>query len=398
MKYNDLYRDKVISIKNGFPCGEWNDNGNGILHLRPFNITNTGCIDLSLRKFVDIDRKLDSYQLEERDVLFNNTNSEELVGKTAIWKNAQKAVLSNHMTIIRIEKKDQVSPEFIAFHLLFHWFKGYFQLVCRRHVNQASVSVERIKDLPFPNVSIKEQRRIAAILTVVQRAIEQQERLIALTDELKKALMQKLFTEGTRGEQHKMTEIGPVPESWTVDRLDKICLLQRGFDITKKEQQNGNIPVVSSGGIKSYHNVVKVKGPGVVIGRKGTLGTVHYIESDYWPHDTTLWVKDFKGNNPRFIAYLLEIQKFDRYDSGVANPTLNRNTIHVEIVACPRINEQIEIANNLSSIDKKLWNHTVIKNQIQALFHTLLHLLMTAQIRVNEVDLSELKAIGIEVD
>ena len=78
-------------------------------------------------------------------------------------------------------------------------------------------------------------------------------------------LVHKLVTEGTDGEPLKQTEIGPVPESWTVGRLDSFCVLQRGFDITKDEQSDGHVPVVSSGGIKSYHNVARVQGPGVVV-------------------------------------------------------------------------------------------------------------------------------------
>jgi hypothetical protein len=79
-----------------------------------------------------------------------------------------------------------------------------------------------------------------------------------------------------------------------------------------------------------YEDVTKVKRPGVVIGRKGTLGTVHYINSDFWAHDTTLWVKDFKGNHPRFIYYLLKVMHLENYDVGASNPTLNRNHIQLE--------------------------------------------------------------------
>ncbi|EMK3566187.1 restriction endonuclease subunit S, partial [Salmonella enterica subsp. enterica serovar Meleagridis] len=86
-------------------------------------------------------------------------------------------------------------------------------------------------------------------------------------------------------------------------KIGEQVILQRGFDITKKDQVEGNIPVVSSGGISSYHNEAKISGPGVVLGRKGSLGTVFYIDGPYWPHDTTLWVKDFKNNNPIFVYY-----------------------------------------------------------------------------------------------
>lgn len=76
-------------------------------------------------------------------------------------------------------------------------------------------------------------------------------------------------------------------------KLGDVVTFQRGFDITKLEQTPGDVPIVSSSGISSFHNKVKVKAPGVIIGRKGTLGTVHFLDRDYWPHDTTLWVKDF---------------------------------------------------------------------------------------------------------
>ena len=168
-----------------------------------------------------------------------------------------------------------------------------------RAINKSQLAELPINEagIPFP-----EQKKIAHILSTVQRAIEAQERIIQTTTELKKTLMRKLFTEGLRNEPQKQTEIGLVPESWEVKRFDSFSVLQRGFDITKKQQRPGDYPVVSSGGASSYHDVAKVKGPGVVIGRKGSLGTVHYIPDDYWPHDTTLWVKDFKGNNPQFVA------------------------------------------------------------------------------------------------
>ena len=75
---------------------------------------------------------------------------------------------------------------------------------------------------------------------------------------------------------------------WKQCQLGDVLTLQRGFDITKKEQKQGYVPVISSSGINSFHDTAKVNGPGVIIGRKGSLGTVFYIEEDYWPHDTTL--------------------------------------------------------------------------------------------------------------
>lgn len=98
---------------------------------------------------------------------------------------------------------------------------------------------------------------------------------------------------------------------------DCITTLQRGFDITKAEQQAGNVPIISSSGITSYHNKSKAQGTGVVTGRKGTLGKVFFSKGRYWPNDTTLWIKDFKGNCPKFVFYFLGLMRLESYDVGM---------------------------------------------------------------------------------
>jgi type I restriction enzyme, S subunit len=90
-------------------------------------------------------------------------------------------------------------------------------------------------------------------------------------------------------------------QSWSTLPLGEVATLQRGFDITKAEQEDGPYPVFTSSGPTSMHAQFKVAGPGVIIGRKGTLGTVFIAPSNYWPHDTTLWVRDFHGNDPKFV-------------------------------------------------------------------------------------------------
>jgi type I restriction enzyme S subunit len=138
---------------------------------------------------------------------------------------------------------------------------------------------------------------------------------------------------------------------WKNATLKDLVVFQRGFDITKAEQSEGNIPVISSSGITSYHTKSMANGPGVIIGRKGTLGTVFYSESDYWPHDTTLWSKNLKNNNPRFVYYFIKTLKLENYNVGNANPTLNRNHIHSLKIRIPQNGEQEKIADILSAYD-----------------------------------------------
>lgn len=139
--------------------------------------------------------------------------------------------------------------------------------------------------------------------------------------------------------------------------LGNLLTFQRGYDITKAEQTEGEVPIVSSSGVSSFHNEAKAVAPGVVIGRKGTLGTVHYLDRAYWPHDTTLWVKDFKGSNPRFLSYFLATLRLENFDTGASNPTLNRNHLHKIKVIAPAPKEQKKIAAVLAAYDDLIDNN-----------------------------------------
>jgi type I restriction enzyme S subunit len=146
-------------------------------------------------------------------------------------------------------------------------------------------------------------------------------------------------------------------DHWKPAVLKDLVFFQRGFDIIKAHQKDGDIPVISSSGISSWHNEAMAKGPGVVIGRKGTLGTVHYSEGDYWPHDTTLWSKSLNGNSPRFVYYALRFLGLERFNVGGANPTLNRNHIHGLPIHLADRPTQDEIASILSAYDDLIENN-----------------------------------------
>jgi type I restriction enzyme, S subunit len=138
---------------------------------------------------------------------------------------------------------------------------------------------------------------------------------------------------------------------WRKGQLQDLVFFQRGFDITRAQQRPGPYPVISSSGVTSFHDEFKVNGPGIVIGRKGTLGSIHFSENDYWPHDTTLWSKELKGNNARFVYYYLYTVNFKRFDVGNSNPTLNRNHIHDLPALIPPLNVQDRITDLLSTYD-----------------------------------------------
>ncbi len=141
---------------------------------------------------------------------------------------------------------------------------------------------------------------------------------------------------------------------WKECKLGDVITLQRGYDLPKNKMKDGNIPVAGSNGIIGYHDKSTTKSPGVTIGRSGNLGNAYLYKIDYWAHNTTLYVKDFKGNNEIFIYYFLKNFDFGQFNVGSAVPTLNRNHIHPLQVAIPPLPEQRAIASVLSSLDDKI--------------------------------------------
>lgn len=143
---------------------------------------------------------------------------------------------------------------------------------------------------------------------------------------------------------------------WRDVTLGDVCELKRGYDLPRSSRRVGTVPVISSSGPTGFHDEAKVRAPGVVTGRYGTLGEVFYIMEDFWPLNTALYVRDFKGNNPRYIAGLLQSMDLARYDGAAAVPGLNRNQLHTLPVRVPSGDTQHKIAWFLTAIDSLIEN------------------------------------------
>ncbi|WP_087067953.1 restriction endonuclease subunit S [Cyanobium sp. NIES-981] len=133
-------------------------------------------------------------------------------------------------------------------------------------------------------------------------------------------------------------------EGWQFKRLVDVATLQRGFDLPTHERLGGDVPLVTSSGISDMVDSSAVIGPGVATGRSGSIGKVFFLDQDFWPLNTVLYVKDFHGNDQRFIFYLLQNLDLSRFATGTGVPTLNRNFVHDEVVCVPPLPEQQRIA------------------------------------------------------
>ena len=136
--------------------------------------------------------------------------------------------------------------------------------------------------------------------------------------------------------------------------LGEVVTLKRGYDLPAVSRRPGDVPVVSSKGVIDRHERARVEGPGVVIGRTGTLGRVIFLEEAFWPLNTTLYVRDFLGNDPRFVSYLLESLDYESLNDKAAIPGVSRQMLHRQRVPCPPLRDQRRIAATLGLLDSKL--------------------------------------------
>lgn len=278
--------------------------------------------------------------------------------------------------------------------------------------------------LHFPPLA--EQRKIAAVLGLVQRANERQGRLIALTTELKKVLLHKLFTEGLRGEPQKQTEIGPVPKSWEVVPLRDCCTVQTGIAKGRKveEKEALTLPYLRVANVQSGYLdlsemktlTIRIKEKDRYLLQKGDIvlteggdfdklgrGFIWKGDIENCIHQNHIFAVRVNRSRllPQFFAYLSQSPYGKAYFLSVAHKTTNLACINTTKlkgfpVLIPIIKEQEKIVEMLESVDGKLARHVRKKRILEDLFRTLLHQLMTAQIRVHDLDLSEMEKMSID--
>jgi type I restriction enzyme S subunit len=287
-------------------------------------------------------------------------------------------------------------------------------------VSYPAIRDSDVKAIRVPYPPVHEQRQIAAVLSAVQRAIERQEQLIALTTELKKALMYKLFTEGTRGERVRQTEIGPIPVTWMESRLGTIARFSSGGTPSREVSEywaGGTIPWVKTTEIK-YCTIAETEeritqagldnssakifsagtllvamyGQGVTRGRVGILGiaaATNQACAAIMPHSE-------EEVSTGFLYYFLEFhyENLRQRGHGANQTNLSMTLLKLFPVYYPEYGEQQAIVGVLRALDEKRAVHERERIAFTALFRTLLHQLMIAQIRVHDLDLSALEEAG----
>ena len=243
---------------------------------------------------------------------------------------------------------------------LFWWLSANYQNIRNMAGGDLrdGLNLELLGDIDCPLVPEGEGLIIARVLdqetAKIDALIEEQRQLIELLKEKRQAVISHAVTKGLNPDapmkDSRFIELGKVPKHWKITPLGYFSRLHRGHDLTADQQEEGPYPVVTSGGITGSHSTYIAKGPGVVTGRYGSTGKLFYIEKNYWPHNTSLYVSDFFANDPRFVWYALQAINFESHSAKSAVPGIDRNDLHVLPVAVPPREEQATIVRQLDSL------------------------------------------------
>lgn len=359
--------------------------------------------DLEFMRASATQAEISRFGLQVGDVIMTKDSEtpDDIGVSTVVDYAAQDLVCGYHLGLIR-PKKDEVDPTFLSKQLGHHRIASYLGRQANG-LTRYGLPLGAVINAPIWLPDLKEQKAIGSLLRLIDEAIARTEAVIVKLKQVRAGLLHDLLTRGldehgqlrdpiAHPEQFKDSPIGKIPSGWRVSILGAELPLQRGFDITVAEQRQGEVPVVSSSGITSYHNEAMVSGPGVVTGRKGKLGDVYYIDRPFWPHDTTLWVTDFRGNSEKFAALLLNQMRLERFDAATSVPTLNRNFVHPLPVALPSRTEQERLVAVVEAWDGCLYRESKWLAKLRNLHVGLSADLLAGRVRVPEnLDLAEVR-------
>ena len=311
----------------------------GIVFLNTTNIVDNR-LDFSGVNYISEEKfaQLRKGKLRPLDIVMTTRGS---IGKIAVFNHSayRTGFINAQMLIIRADG-ETIDNKFLYYLLCSDVFQERLKNFSSGAA-QPQIPIKDLREIEVDYPPLPTQKKITAILSAYDDLIENNTRRIQILEEMAQTIYRQWFVEFKYPGHESVplvesgTELGMIPRGWEASRLDEALVLQRGFDLPKKKRVSGNIPIFAATGVVGTHNERKVKAPGVVTGRSGSLGTVIYIDEDYWPLNTTLWVKEFRKATPLFAYYLLDGMDLQSLNSGAAVPSLNRNYAHAQTVIIP---------------------------------------------------------------
>jgi type I restriction enzyme S subunit len=278
-------------------------------------------------------------------------------GKCCLFQGDKEEVtFESHIIRCRLNQK-KADPAFYFYLFQSQQGRSLIESIVEQ-VAAAGIRGSDLGRLEVPVPPLHEQKAIASILGALDDKIELNRRMNATLEAMARALFQSWFVDfdpvRAKLDGRPPTGLDPetaalfpatfqdsplshIPQGWEIGRLDDVLTLQRGFDLPTPDRTHGKYPVMAASGPNGCHDKFMVHGPGVTTGRSGVLGKVFFIHGEFWPLNTSLWVKEFKRVSPAYAFHLLRELDFEMFNSGSAVPTLNRNHVHnLQVIMPPK--------------------------------------------------------------
>jgi type I restriction enzyme S subunit len=260
-----------------------------------------------------------------------------------------------------------ITDKFYLFYSIKKMFQ-YFESISHGAIFNTIIG-SSLKETPFFLPPLLEQRTIASVLSSLDDKINLLHRQNKTLEAMVETLFRQWFVEAA-------------DERWEEGKIGDLFILQRGYDLPIQDRIDGQFPIISSSGINGNHFEFKVKAPGVVTGRSGLLGNVFYVMENFWPLNTTLYIKDYKIATPLYGYFFLRTLDLSLYNAGSAVPTLNRNHVHEQETIIPPKALIMKFETFAVNIFKKIENNNNQIHTLEKLRDTLLPKLMNGEVRV----------------
>lgn len=367
--------------------------------VRNTNFTSDGYLDLKDVAVLPIEqRHLSKKSLKWGDIIIERSGGgpEQPVGRVVFFDlNDETYCFSNFTSRLRVIDKNTIYPIFLFFYLLYFHDSGQTRKLQKRTTGIRNLIFGDYKESRIPLPPLPEQRAIAHVLQTIQEAKFTRQRESALERERKAALMEYLFSHGTKGELRKQTEIGEIPESWEVVQLKEIANLRRE-SVKPKDSQGLNF--VGLEHIDSGESMLK---------RWGDASEMKSAKNRFYPDDVLYGklrsyldkaviaemdgicstdILVFTANSKiisRFLVYLLHTEAFVNHavatSTGISHPRTSWDSLEKFTFVLPPLLEQRAIANVFQAIDEKTAALEREVEHLDELFHAMLDELMTGQ-------------------
>ena len=286
--------------------------------------------------FIDDDQanELRNVIVEPDDVLLNITGA-SVARCCMVPPSVLPARVNQHVAIVRADRA-KADPRFVCYCLVSPRYKDELLSIAQGGATREALTKEKIQNFEIPDVPLLTQRKIASILSAYDDLIENNTRRIAILEEMAQAIYREWLVNfrfpGNENVKPVDSPLGQIPAGWEVKKLGDDIELPYGKALKAADRKGGDVAVYGSGGIVGYHDEFLSEGPGIIVGRKGNVGSVFWSDIPFYPIDTAFYVKTELPLHYVYYTLLLS-QQFLNSDAAV--PGLNRNQAYSNPLVVP---------------------------------------------------------------